>query len=58
MKLKFWNTASGMLKLEVWAAIDGGGRIAPGGGHRESAVGASRENTPATGSSIFDMAGI
>ena len=57
-KLKLLKTASGMLKLEVWAASDGGGRIGPGGGHKESTVGASKEITVATGSSMFDMTGI
>lgn len=37
-KVKFWNTALGMLKLEVPGATDGGGRMGPGGEHRASVL--------------------
>ncbi len=54
-KVKLLNTASGMLKLEVCEAYDGGGSIGPGGGHRESVVGTSSESTTATGTLVFGM---
>jgi hypothetical protein len=54
-KVKLLKTASGMLKLNSWAANDGGGRIGPGGGHRESAVGTSNEATATVQTSIFGI---
>jgi hypothetical protein len=46
-KVKFWNTASGMLKFKVFGASDGGGRMGPGGGHKAS-VGVMSSETAVT----------
>jgi hypothetical protein len=54
-KVKLLKMASGMLKLNSWAANDGGGRSGPGGGHKESAVGTSKDTTATVQTSIFGI---
>jgi hypothetical protein len=53
-KLKLLNTASGILKFDELTASVGGGRIGPGGGHRERVVGRRKERTAMVGTSILD----
>lgn len=47
-----------MLKLEVLGSSDGGGRIAPGGGHSESTVGTSKETAIVLELIIFGTSGV
>lgn len=42
-KVKFWNTALGIVKFEAPVASDGGGRMGPGGGHKASVVAVKSE---------------
>jgi hypothetical protein len=53
-KVKFWNTASEMLKLDDLRASVGGGRIGPGGGHKERAVGMRKDIATMVGAIILE----
>jgi hypothetical protein len=54
-KVKLLNTASGMVKFDETEASVGGGRIGPGGGHRERAVGMRKERAAMVGATILEM---
>jgi hypothetical protein len=57
-EVEFVKRTSGMLKLEVLGSSDGGGRIAPGGGHSESTVGTSKETAIVLELIIFGTSGV
>jgi 5-formyltetrahydrofolate cyclo-ligase len=51
-KVRLLKAASGMLRFGLLVSVAGGGRMGPGGGHRDRTVGMRKESVLIVGASI------